>query len=625
MTTPPATNCQGNRPGTVLATATGTVTTNDMSAAGSLTFTPDGANAHLGKDLGIRLIKSTNSVLYDNIRLVTGHDMLPSPASGVHHARRQHRPQLDQHAAEHPGDRRLRRCLVRHQPGSPHPGRRWRCSPAPPTSTLQAPAPTTGASIPIPMAIPTAPPSPAIFSSSSSPTPTATACRTPTNWPTPLPPRPPRSIPRPIWIPDGLTNAQEYFYGTNPNDNDTDDDTLLDGPELTGVGLRPATSPVDADSDDDGLSDGVETNTGTWVSAANTGTNPTDADWDNDGLKDGVETNTGIYVDRFNTGTNPFLADTDTDGAGDWYEATATFTNPNSNAETSHHSLSAARSGSARPGATNKPVKVYIMAGQSNTVGIGQVNGTAPGTLETIAKRENKFPNLVDGSNNWTKRNDVIYKGVVTATAAGPLDCRPGSRQHPARPGTRFRTGHGLVSRRAGPHPQGLPGQPQPRLGFPASRQRAMDLGGQHLRRLWRQPGKLAHRQRHPGPGGWYAGKQYDDCFLAESDMGMIRMGRRHGLCQRRHWSATTAAAYTSKSAHTSDASSEPGTGASWTTYWNVYTTVNAHDVLANGVLQNLPTTGNNLNGRTYEIAGFCWWQGHKDQDGTNNIYRHPL
>ena len=66
------TDFNGTMPGTVLASATGTVTTSDMSAVGSLTFTPAIGNAHLGKDVGIRLVKSTNSVLYDNIRLITG-------------------------------------------------------------------------------------------------------------------------------------------------------------------------------------------------------------------------------------------------------------------------------------------------------------------------------------------------------------------------------------------------------------------------------------------------------------------------------------------------------------------------------------------------------------------------
>ena len=44
------------------------------------------------------------------------------------------------------------------------------------------------------------------------------------------------------------------------------------------------------------------------------------ADTDGDGLDDSVETNTGVYVSPANTGTSPLLADTDGDGAGDWYE-----------------------------------------------------------------------------------------------------------------------------------------------------------------------------------------------------------------------------------------------------------------------------------------------------------------
>ncbi len=43
------------------------------------------------------------------------------------------------------------------------------------------------------------------------------------------------------------------------------------------------------DTDGDRLPDAVETNTGTYVSAANTGTNPASNDTDNDGLKDGDE------------------------------------------------------------------------------------------------------------------------------------------------------------------------------------------------------------------------------------------------------------------------------------------------------------------------------------------------
>jgi len=47
------------------------------------------------------------------------------------------------------------------------------------------------------------------------------------------------------------------------------------------------------DQDADGLTDSVETNTGTYVSANNTGTNPSNPDSDNDGYTDGVEVEAG--------------------------------------------------------------------------------------------------------------------------------------------------------------------------------------------------------------------------------------------------------------------------------------------------------------------------------------------
>ena len=71
------------------------------------------------------------------------------------------------------------------------------------------------------------------------------------------------------------------------------------------------------DSDDDGLNDRVETNTGIYVDASDTGTDPNDNDTDDDGLLDRVETNTGTFVDASDTGTNPNLADTSGDGLND--------------------------------------------------------------------------------------------------------------------------------------------------------------------------------------------------------------------------------------------------------------------------------------------------------------------
>jgi uncharacterized repeat protein (TIGR02543 family) len=51
--------------------------------------------------------------------------------------------------------------------------------------------------------------------------------------------------------------------------------------------------PANSDADGDGLIDAVETNTGVFVSASDTGTNPNNADTDGDGLNDGAEVQQG--------------------------------------------------------------------------------------------------------------------------------------------------------------------------------------------------------------------------------------------------------------------------------------------------------------------------------------------
>ncbi len=76
-------------------------------------------------------------------------------------------------------------------------------------------------------------------------------------------------------------------------------------------------TPANADTDNDGLLNSVETNTGYWTSATNTGTNPNKWDTDGDGLRDGVETHTGIFLSLSNTGTDPNDPDTDSDGVND--------------------------------------------------------------------------------------------------------------------------------------------------------------------------------------------------------------------------------------------------------------------------------------------------------------------
>ena len=98
---------------------------------------------------------------------------------------------------------------------------------------------------------------------------------------------------------DGLTNSEEFAFGTHPMHADSDGDGLSDSIELQTHG----SDPSEADSDFDGLSDAQELSHGT--SANN-------ADTDGDGLSDGAEINQHQ--------TNPLMVDTDGDVLPDGYE-----------------------------------------------------------------------------------------------------------------------------------------------------------------------------------------------------------------------------------------------------------------------------------------------------------------
>ena len=125
-------------------------------------------------------------------------------------------------------------------------------------------------------------------------------------------------------INDSVTSFADIMgTGAAPAVTDFDNDGADDAEEFA-----EGTDPLDSDSDNDGLLDGVETNTGTYVSASDTGTDPRVDDTDNDGLLDGVETGTNTFVDANDTGTSPVNADSDGDGLKDGFEV-ANATNPN--------------------------------------------------------------------------------------------------------------------------------------------------------------------------------------------------------------------------------------------------------------------------------------------------------
>ncbi len=136
---------------------------------------------------------------------------------------------------------------------------------------------------------------------------------------------------------DGLTDAEERAFGTNPQDADSDDDGITDGEEpnwRSDSDRDGLITALDADSDDDGLLDGTErglTSAGAATDLSrgafradtdpSTQTHPLRADSDGGGVRDGAEdTNKDGAVGAGET--NPSLASddggapTDSDGDG---------------------------------------------------------------------------------------------------------------------------------------------------------------------------------------------------------------------------------------------------------------------------------------------------------------------
>jgi hypothetical protein len=214
-------------------------------------------------------------------------------------------------------------------------------------------------------------------------------------------------------------------------------------------------------------------------------------------------------------------------------------------------------------GATDKPVKVYIMSGQSNMVGIGYIDGTEPGSMETITMRDNKFPNMVEGG-AYTERNDVLYRGVVTAIGNGPLKVGvQGNRIGPEQ-------GFGHVMGYHHDEPVLLLKSSQGNRGLawdfmpPGSAQYTVDgttyAGYGDQDKQW----SASDPYDPSSENGWYAGKQYDDCFLDEAD-----------------WHPN---------------------GAAFDSITNV-----------TDVLDDFANQYPQWAAQGFEIAGFVWWQGHWD------------
>lgn len=192
------------------------------------------------------------------------------------------------------------------------------------------------------------------------------------------------------------------------------------------------------------------------------------------------------------------------------------------------------------------PFKITYLTNQAN--GLGWIARTdIPGTLATVVKQDGKFPYLIDEQGNWAVRDDVWYKGVVTATANKWLSIGCGAGANNIGPELGF--GHVMGEFHEQPVLILKASQGNRSLGWdylpPGSKPFEQDdfvyAGYKDTPARWGKGTK-------PEPINWYAGKQYDDCFNAAKD-----------------------------------------------------------------VLNNFDHAFPQWKGRGYEIAGFVWWQGHKD------------
>ena len=196
----------------------------------------------------------------------------------------------------------------------------------------------------------------------------------------------------------------------------------------------------------------------------------------------------------------------------------------------------------------DKPVSFRIVYLTHQADGLGWIARTdIPGTLSTVVREDGQFPELMDEQGNWKSRDDVWYRGVVTATANKWLSVGCGASANSIGP----ELGFGWL---LGDYHE------QPVLILKAS-QGNRSLGWDYL-----PPGSgqfehesFVYAGYGDSPGrwekgttaekiDWYAGKQYDDCF---------------------------------------DGAAE--------------------------VLKNFNSEFPHWADRGYEIAGFVWWQGHKD------------
>lgn len=212
------------------------------------------------------------------------------------------------------------------------------------------------------------------------------------------------------------------------------------------------------------------------------------------------------------------------------------------------------------------PFKITYLTDNANGLG-WMARLDIPGNLTTVVKQHGKFPHLVDDEGNWTKREDVIYKGVISSVGQGPL--KPGVSGKTIGPEMGF--GHVMGYY-----------HDEPVLLIKSS------IGNRSLGWDILPPG--SERAEFERDGKTYVYPGYKD---------EVRHGR---------WEKGTVPA-------------EPNHD------WYAGREYDRFTEEAKNVLNNFDTLFPQFADQGYEIAGFVWWQGHKDggDEGHIQMYEKNL
>lgn len=228
----------------------------------------------------------------------------------------------------------------------------------------------------------------------------------------------------------------------------------------------------------------------------------------------------------------------------------------------------------SQPADQKRKVKVFILMGQSNMVGMGDIEpeGTN-GTLTTLVRKEKRYPFLVDDAGAWTVRKDVCYYDARTKQG-GPLTATSNGRSIGPELGFGFVLGQLLE---------------EPVLVLKSC------IGNRSLAWDLLPPGSERYTAEVTERGGQkvtkvFAGyKDKPDSWVAEAGKG----------------TATEPPPWLDK---------KTGKPIEW------YAGKQYDDDMANAkaALTNLAKIFPGYQGQGYEIAGFVFWQGHKDQNAVH-------